>query len=250
MRKPPSFFRSSTLYFVLAICFAFCVSATFVVSSSIADDDKSQQTTRAKNLRKIGDYRRALKAFMKNSKRAGQPEIQRAAIYNLCQIHFYIVNDPRFADSQQLQGMRVVAANRLKAYSRQVRNEHLRDERNKSAKDTTEPVDQSQPALSDSEYDYGTDEAAYQTIAANGTFSGGPQQLFGYLGGNSAPPWDHGDELVRLIENTINPDFWQRNGGEGRIHYFRPLRVLVVGASSQVHDDTLELLRKLRYANQ
>lgn len=190
---------------------------------------------------------------MKNSKRTEQPEIQRAAIYNLCQLHFLIVGDPRFAENQQLQGMRVVAANRLKSYARQMRNQQLREQRNQAKNSTSETVDNS-PANSvqstEHEYDDAAYEAAYQSMQANGTFSGGPQQLFGYLGGNSAPPWDYGEDLVRLIENTINPAFWQRNGGEGRIHYFQPLRVLVVGASSQVHEDTLDLLRKLRYAGQ
>lgn len=72
-------------------------------------------------------------------------------------------------------------------------------------------------------------------------------RLWNYVGGNSAGPFcDHGPELVRLIESTINPDFWRVNGGNGVIHYYQPLRILVVSGTSQVHDDLTGLLRTLR----
>ena len=86
---------------------------------------------------------------------------------------------------------------------------------------------------------------SYNSMAA---MSGGPNNLFNYAGGQFAAPWDNGQNLVDLITSTIDPTFWRQNGGNGTIHYFQPLRVLVIGATTRVHQDTDELLRKLRAA--
>jgi hypothetical protein len=203
--------------------------------------------------RSIGDYRRNLKAFMKLSKDVDHPAIQRAAIFNLCQLHHQMVRDPRFNSSQTLQGMRVVASNRLEKFAKEFRKRAMREQRLKSpaAKETdseslsnhagshTKP---SEIAVVEAELAVGK---SFRTMSR---ISGGPTCLLNYRG-QFAPPWDHGWQLVELIENTIHPESWRNNGGTGAIHYYQPLRVLVIGASSQVHQDTLELLGRIR-ANQ
>ena len=42
-------------------------------------------------------------------------------------------------------------------------------------------------------------------------------------------------ELIELIQNTIAPDSWDINGGNGSIRYFSLLRVLVVRQTGEVH---------------
>ena len=42
--------------------------------------------------------------------------------------------------------------------------------------------------------------------------------------------FDEGERLVELIENTIAPECWEANGGNGRIVYFGNLKALVVSA--------------------
>jgi len=64
-----------------------------------------------------------------------------------------------------------------------------------------------------------SDQLAEQMAMAN-QFTGGPAQVFAYASGRPAGPPDYGPDLVRLIEETIDPDFWERNGGPGRIHYY------------------------------
>jgi len=56
---------------------------------------------------------------------------------------------------------------------------------------------------------------------------------------------DQGWELVELIQQTIRPDFWDVAGGPGTIRYFAMRRVLVVRATTEVHEDLAALLRKL-----
>jgi len=54
-------------------------------------------------------------------------------------------------------------------------------------------------------------------------------------------------ELIELIQNTIAPDTWTVNGGNGSIRYYSPLHVLVVRQTGEVHHQlggTLEALRR------
>ena len=57
---------------------------------------------------------------------------------------------------------------------------------------------------------------------------------------------DGGWQLVELIERIVRPDFWQSQGGPGVVHYFAARRVLVVRATSDVHQDLKDLLTALR----
>ncbi len=231
---------------------------TLSAFSSVPSKPLNWQSSEELNLRSIRDYREDLKAFMKDSKREDDPQTQQIAIYNLCQLHVFLVADPRFPASQQLQGMRVVTANRLEDFAHEFEKQQLRAARKfKSqtavASATTDTsgstVGESSDPAQTSAIDDPTYTAAVHSYQATNAFSGGPSQMFNYVDGRFGPPWDHGEELVDLIENTINPASWRSNGGNGTIHYFRPLRVLVVGATWQVQDETLELLRMLRRAD-
>lgn len=51
--------------------------------------------------------------------------------------------------------------------------------------------------------------------------------------------------LVELIQRTVHPDFWETTGGPGSIRYFAIKRVLVIRATTQVHEDLVALLRQL-----
>lgn len=53
--------------------------------------------------------------------------------------------------------------------------------------------------------------------------------------------------LIDLIQSTIAPESWQKNGGNGSIRYYAPLKVLVVRQTTEVHYQlrgTLDQLRK------
>lgn len=239
---------------------AISVSVGFSFS---VEDTKTNQNSECRSIR---EYRLDVKTFMKLSKR-DDAQIQRNAIFNLCELHWELVNDPRLETNQQVQGFRVVIANRLEAFAKEVEKQQLRsarlawqnrkngsdETRNEETRSNAPPTERKvSDSAGPSHVDEG--EAMYQSSSdayySMGQLTGGPNQLFGYAGGRLGPPWDHGPDLVNLIQNTINPDFWRANGGNGVIHYFRPLRVLVIGASTQVHQDTLDLLYKLRSSRQ
>ncbi len=227
--------------------------------------------------RPIGEMRRDVEAFLKNSKTKDNVDLQVGGIVDLCFMHQEIVADPRFSTNRQLQSMRAVAADRLKKYLKTIEIEKARKARrlkkeqieetkkllageavenpasNKPGESTSNPLaspnspsSPDSPSGSEISDADAIDELMYSSMSSLGNLTGGPSQLLGYLPGHYAPPWDHGEELVNLIENTINPEFWQRNGGSGIIYYYRPSRIIVVGATSQVQDDLTNMLRNLR----
>lgn len=53
-------------------------------------------------------------------------------------------------------------------------------------------------------------------------------------------------ELINLIQNTIEPDSWDVNGGKGHIMFFGQLNVLVIRATGEVHEQIGGGLDQLR----
>jgi hypothetical protein len=262
----------------LAVCLflAACFSGAPLLGFVVQDDSDSARS------RSLGEYRADLKTFMKLSK-DDDPQLERNAIYNLCQLHFEIVTDSRFETNQQLQGMRAVIAKRLDTFTKDERKSKLRAEReakktgsSSGGSDQSGSTDLSQsgtsdPAASssnsgdpvtanasgnadnsstDSAGNSGIDGAMYDSASESydsmGSMTGGPNQIFSYAGGRFAPPWDYGEDLVNLITTVIDPNFWRRNGGPGSIHYYQPSLVLVVRASQQGSEEVGSLLEKLR----
>lgn len=52
--------------------------------------------------------------------------------------------------------------------------------------------------------------------------------------------------LIELIETTIAPESWQSAGGLGSISYYRPLKVLVIRNTAEVHGQLGGALQQLR----
>lgn len=56
---------------------------------------------------------------------------------------------------------------------------------------------------------------------------------------------DNGEQLIDLIQTTIRPGSWERNGGPGTIYYWRNQRAIVVRQMGDVHDDIGDLLQQM-----
>lgn len=54
------------------------------------------------------------------------------------------------------------------------------------------------------------------------------------------------EQLVSLIESTIEPDSWEANGGPARIHVSKPSLSLVIQQTQQAHEEISNLLAQLR----
>ena len=53
-------------------------------------------------------------------------------------------------------------------------------------------------------------------------------------------------KLIDLIQNTIEPESWQANGGQGTISYFARLNALVIRQTGEVHHQLGGVLEQLR----
>ena len=274
------FFSPRTIIHYL-LCGA--VSLLFVSPNLFADDSETVATA----TRKVSDFRKDLKVFMKLSK-SQDPQTERIAVYNLCQLHREITDSPKFEESLQLQGMRVVIAKRLSTYSGDFKNSLKRlareqkkttvkktpvnrvlderpsavseDSNSKLAQPGNQPGNQpvskgNRPSTGLASLENSAEEAELENsmwLSAISSYdslscvSGGPDRIFSLIGGQLAPPWDHGQDLVDLITTVIHPNSWRKNGGNASIHYYQPSRVLGLHASLQGQHATSNLLEKLR----
>ena len=237
--------------------------SNIVLSTNSGSSQVSQSKVAADSdnveVKKIGDYRKDLKEFIKQSKSKNE-SIRFGAVLNLCLLHEQIVNDHRFDYNSQLKGFRAVAADRLNKCKKEINLQILRYERALEKKNNrSNQVNRNNLEHGESgglDLPQGTDDdefsfRRYEELLSNDMFSmsslaGGPINLWQYTGNPAGPICDHGPDLVNLIETTIRPEFWRKNGGNGIIEYYQPLRIIVVGASSQVHGEITELLNGLR----
>ena len=202
--------------------------------------------------RSIGAMRKDARAFATRSRKAKTDEELSRAVVDLCRLHREVVADTRFGKSRELQGIQAQLRQRLRTIQTAVKNKIARAERTRKKQlsaaglrddQTGQASSPDQPSAGD--FDYLADQISRQMAFAN-QLTGGPSQVFAYASGNWAGPPDNGPELVRLIEETINPEFWERNGGPGRIRYYKPLMIIVVTGSMEVHSDLNRMLRTLR----
>lgn len=86
------------------------------------------------------------------------------------------------------------------------------------------------------------------TLAQRGAPAGG--QAGGANGGGQSGGQtgviNRGWNLVALIRNTVAPETWDVNGGNGSIYFYRPLNVIVVRQTQAVHDELGEVLGQVR----
>ena len=253
IHHPFTFCRFRTFFFgsLAGICMSFCIGLIAIVLVALqpvfgnvllANSNSEQDIV----LKKVADYRKDLKTFVKRSKSKDEA-IRFGAVINLCLLHTEIVEDERFESNQQLQGFRAIASDRLNKCRKEIELEMLRADRAAKKKGGQRSNEPEPSEAKEGETPY----QLYQKIIAQDmqaivSITGGPLNLWQYTGNPAGPLCDYGPDLVNLIETTINPDFWRRNGGNGIIEYYQPLRIIVVGASSQIHNEISDLLSTLR----
>ncbi len=147
------------------------------------------------------------------------------AITALCDLYVILRNDDRYASSEMLQGDAAKVRRRLLSIARRRENKLTRAEVEKPAS-LARRVD-----------------SAIDSALADDSTLGDSLERHGHGGGGLA---DTGWELVELIQRIVSPDFWDRQGGPGTIRYFAMRRVLVVRATTDVHEQIRDLLTALR----
>lgn len=164
---------------------------------------------------------------------AESAEAKDDAVAALCDLYVVMRSDSRFASSSMLRGDANKVRRRLLSVAK-TRERELRRGKVARPSNLTRLVDNAiDDAISSSQDDSSSEESAAGSASAFGNAAGG-------LVVNS------GWSLVELIKRIIDPDFWDSRGGNGSIQYFAMRRVLVVRATSDVHQQIKDLLTALR----
>lgn len=163
-------------------------------------------------------------------------------VQRMCELHGEILRDSRYSTSDTLAEYRLRLWSRLRRVQTDLKQQIARtgQKHDKQAAD-----DYATLAAADSTSIAAADSLA-ESLAMLDQSQGGPGYLFGF-GGRAGTP-DFGQDLVDLIEQTINPAFWDTNGGPGTIVYYAPLRCIVVRATSEMHGNVSGLVGGLRAA--
>ncbi len=206
---------------------------------------KTYRTLISRSILSPTEMRRIASDLLRNEATASSASERVNAIVALCDMYVAIRMHPSYEQSESLRSEGAQVRRRLISASRKVTEQLERDGVAKPA-GLANRVDQALAknaqveslatvsAISNSD--------AQQKISAVTKNTTGPGEGIGGGGpGAAAESW----ALVELIQRTIRPDFWDVTGGPGTIQYFAMRRVLVVRATTQVHEELAALLRSL-----
>lgn len=199
----------------------------------------------AEDLKGFHVYQEELRETLRREATAESPGRRAAAVRDLAALYEEITADPRLETSDTLLQMKNKLWGRLTSIKRDLERQIARD-----AKENKRP-----PAAASSRNSPSTAEgnSAAEALAARlarmaysldgpGSLAAENEAAFG--GGAVMGDW--GPTLVNLIERTIAPEKWDTVGGPFSVVYYAPLKVLVVRATAEVHNDVGGALRALR----
>ena len=239
---------------------------------SLQAQTQSDKTQDEKNKVSLKDTKADIKAFSKRMDSAADDLDRTEAVVDLATLYLTIVGDHRFGQSERLQGHRGRIAARLQKHNKQLqRQQHKsqlasrkqsrqKERGNDDSQQVTDNLDLVTTAANESRFNSlrsavvdphwkllsqlggGVGPSMYYGSGLDGT-AGHFWRSRGHFAGE---PNDNGFELVDLIEAILHPDFWQTSGGPGVAYYYRPLRILVVRATTTVHEDLERFLERLR----
>ena len=218
-------------------CFCFLVATL-----PLNPDDKVKQSGRSpsKDGRSYTQIDRDISAFLRSEALAKSDFSRAAAIRDLCTLAIEVRFHPRFEKSLMMQTLKNRICSRLakisKKTARRLSNKKISDDKILLSEVTEQPD---------------IDLLLSQNMHLAGFSSGGPLSFFarthGANGGGIIER--NADDLIRLIQNTIDPSFWDVNGGVGTIVFYAPLNALVVRATEEIHYKIGGSISRLEYLN-
>lgn len=191
--------------------------------STSATTVDAAQTQTSMPPRPIARIERDISSALRNEAKAKDPAQQAAAVEQLCRIHAEIVADARYTASDALKKYRARLWSRLLAAKQRLQRDVAEE-----AGDGRLPA----AALVDDDLRFAA-AAMASSLSLADFANGAPSGLLAR--GGAAQTASNAQALIELIERTIDPDFWDVNGGPGTIVYYPNLQCLVIRATSEVH---------------
>lgn len=207
---------------------------TLLILCAVVGGDSTGSSTAASTAgegRKLTEINAELTAVLKREATAKSLEERGPAIRQLVALYVELRRDPRFESHDFSKNMVGQIGNRLSRTKGDLQRQLAREAR-RPLKDEAEQ-----------EAELKALDSLAATLAAGDSLAVSPALAF-HRGGNGA--LDNGRALVELIERTINPAFWDTNGGTGSVVYYAPLMCLVVTATGHVHEQIGGLVDGLR----
>jgi hypothetical protein len=201
------------------LCSAFVLGAP---AASNSDSTKAKDAEAKQSKRLAAEIDRDISAALKREATAKNLKERGKAIEQLCSLHYEITSDERFTTLDQMQSLRGKVWGRLIKVKADLKRQLAKE---------------GEPQLDDSQ----AEAAQYASSNLAGAMglsdfaTGSPSSYFG-RGGGSLTDYN-AQQLIELIQRTISPDFWDVVGGPGTIFYYPQLHVLVIRATSEIHDD-------------
>ena len=213
----------------IAVCVGLISSFALVFSEkSLAQSAATEDTDHETEWTPLTTLRHQTSETLRAEALAREGSRQDDAIAALCDLYVLLRRDERYSQSEMLQQDASKIRRRLLTIATR-REAKLKREKTPRPSSLSADVDSAiQKALKA--------EPSKQGILGKLAFQGGAQAAGGF---------DNGWQLVELIQRVVEPDFWDAAGGPGTVHYFAMRRVLVVRATSDVHEQIRELLLKL-----
>ena len=171
------------------------------------------------------EVRRAVIKMLQNESNAESSDDKQTALITLCDAYVAIRLHPKYESSEILQGEAVRVRRRLISEGERLTDRLTREKIERPAA-LRKQIDSAIQSSSEES------QEPSESLDDNGGRGGGAIA-------------DQGWALVELIQRTVHPDFWETTGGPGSIRYFAMKRVLVVRATTRVHEDLVALLRQL-----
>jgi hypothetical protein len=188
---------------------------------SQADATANGQRENVPPQRLIAEIEREMTTALREEATAKAKSQHGSAVQRLCEIHASIVADPRFATSDTLKTYRAKLWSRLTKIKQDLR----RDVAKEIGKPAVDPAQEQALRLSAA--------SMADALSLADSAGGAPTGLLAR--GGAAQIDANAQTLIELIERTIDPDFWDVNGGPGTIFYYPNLQCLVVRATGEVH---------------
>jgi len=202
----------------------------------------------APELRKFYDISQDVRAVIRDEARAESNEEKAAAIHRMASLYLEIKRDPRLGTSDSLKSYKAKLWSRMTSIKKRLIREFdlpSRPALRRGARRAPSLAGGSPKATRkpNSEVDELANEitgSLADQLGVVGGSMGGPAQVYSNDSNESSArgggtKFDYGPTLVDLIERTIQPEFWDTNGGPGSIFYYKPLHALVVTATSEIH---------------
>ena len=198
--------------------------------------------------RRVHDIGVAMRGLLRAQARARTDLESYRFVQQMCSLFREVVRHPRWESSDRLMAYKAQLSARLRKVSQRLQTQLSRRQREAFHR-AYEP-----DTLA------ATDRFAKE-LQWMGATLGGPAQLVTFaqglsgastvsaslaLGGAGGAAVNDAQQLIELIQRTIMPEFWDRNGGPGTMVYYAPVHALVVRATRGVHQRLGGLLQGAR----